>query len=646
MAEGMDWLMVGSKSEAEQAPASRLTVEQAAYAVVGLLAAALRLFQLGLRPLDAPEAEQALAAFRFVHGEIQAAPVGTLPALFTGNVTAFTALGAGDWTARLMPALAGLLLALLPYGLRHRLGRGGALAASLLLAISPSALYASRRVDSAALVAACGLALVVGLIRYVDFRRRGALYLAAGALGLGLVAGPGFYSLLLILLIFGLGLYAGERWLGRDTGWSLLAGAYQSARTAAGPAGPSETGEPAAAPDSEEERLPGTSLLLRAGAVLVATSALLATTFALHPAGIGLSADLLAAWARSFAPEPGSQPAVYPLLLLMLYEPLILSLGLLEAGRWLASRRRLAGERSSLGPALSHTALFLFWAAAATLLVVVAGHRPATNVLTVVVPLALLGGQGLEAVWRWIDGHSQWRETGLVVLVAAGLAIFFYLQVAAFAQANGAATVSLAGITLYTTSTYLLLALVALLLAVGLGAAAWIWRGPRLVASAAWLTVVGILVLFTVKGLWGANFDPDPRELMIGQSTAPGVRLLIDELEELSRDRAGDLHTLEVTVDTATGPVVAWYLREFENLSVVEGLSRPPDTLVALTLAAADLPIGETFRGQGHALRWHWLPWGLWGQELVGWLLFGEGSLPIVDQEVVLWVSGTGVSSQ
>jgi hypothetical protein len=59
-----------------------------------------------------------------------------------------------------------------------------------------------------------------------------------------------------------------------------------------------------------------------------------------------------------------------------------------------------------------------------------------------------------------------------------------------------------------------------------------------------------------------------------------------------------------------------------------------------VTLAAADLPIGETFRGQGHPLRWHWTPWGLWGQDLGRWLLFGEGSLPIVDQEVVLWVSG------
>ena len=636
MAEGMDWLIDSGKSEQERAPAraSWLTVETAAYAAVGVLAAVLRAFQLGLRPLDAAEAEQALAAFRLVEGEIAAAPAGTLPALLTGNAASFALLGAGDATARLVPVLAGLALALLPWGLRHRLGRGGAFAASLLLALSPSAVFASRRVDSGVLVAACGLALVVGLIRYVDFGRRRALYLAAGAAGLGLAAGPGFYTLLLILALFGASLYVGERWLGRDTGWSSLVGAYEAARHGQD-AGP----EPAAVPPGEGEAAPDSRPLLRAGAILVSVFGLSATTFVLHPAGLGLAADLLASWARGFLPEPGGQPAVYPLLLLLLYEPLILVLGLLEAGRWLASRRRLPTGELPIQRSLSHTALFLFWAAAALLLVVIAGHRPATNVLAVVVPLALLGGQGLEAVWRRIKGRVPGQEVVLGVLVALGLAVFVYLQLAAFARASRTATVSVAGMTLYTTSTYLLLAVVGLVLALGLGAAAWIWRGRRVVAAAAWLAAITILALFTVKGAFGANFDPDPRELLVGQSTAPGIGLLVDQLEELSRNRSGDAHTLEVTVDVATGPVVGWYLREFVRLDVVEGLSQPPVSGAAVTLAQADLPIGEAFRGQGFPLRWHWLPWGLAGQDLARWLLFGEASLPVIDQEVVLWVS-------
>lgn len=638
MAEGMDRLIDSEELPEEQPPAvaARLTVEVAAYAAVGLLAATLRFFQLGLRPLDAAEAEQALAAFRLVGGEIQAAPAGTLPALLTGNAASFTLFGASDASVRLLPALAGLLLALLPLGLRHRLGRGGALAASLLLALSPSAIYASRRVDGAVLVAACGLALVVGLIRYVDFGRPRALYLAAAALGLGLAAGPGFYTWLLILVLFGAVLYVGQRWLGWENGWSSLARAYEAARQ-----GPGAEIEAAAVQSGEGSGPVAPSLLLRAGAILVGVFGISATTFVMHPAGIGLAADLVATWARSFLPEPGGQPATYPLLLLLLYEPLILVLGLLEAGRWLPGRRAGDARLSSPQPSLSHTALCLFWALAATLLIVIAGHRPSTNVLIAIVPLALLGGQGLESTWRRIEGRVRGQDVRLATLVALGFAVFLYLQLAAFARASSSATVSVLGMTVYTTSTYLLLALVALVLVIGLGAAAWIWRGPRVVAAAAWLAAVIILSLFTVKGAWHANFGADPRELLVGQSTAPGVALFVDQLEELSQSRSGDVHTLEVTVDAATGPVVGWYLRDFTRLDIVEGLSGPPATGVAVTLATADLPIGEAFRGQGYPLRWHWLPWGLWGQDLMRWLLFGEGSLPTIDQEVVLWVSGT-----
>jgi uncharacterized protein (TIGR03663 family) len=638
MAEGMDWLIDSEEFAEERAPAvtPRLTVEAAAYAAVGLLAVALRFFQLGLRPLDAAEAEQALAAFRLVGGGIQAAPEGTLPALLTGNAASFTLFGAGDVSVRLLPALAGLLLALLPLGLRHRLGRGGALAASLLLALSPSAIYASRRVDGAVLVAAFGLALVVGLIRYIDFGRPRALYLAAAALGLGLAAGSGFYSWLLILALYGAVLYVGQRWLDWNTGWSSLARAYEVARQGRG------AGSEATAVQSGEGKGPvAPSLLLRAGAILVGVFALSATTFVLHPAGVGLAADLAATWARSFLPEPGGQPAIYPLLLLLLYEPLTLVLGLLAAGRWLTGRRARDARLPSLQPSLSHTALLLFWALGATLLIILAGHRPATNVLIVIVPLALLGGQGLESTWRRIEGRARRQDVRLATLVALGLAVFLYLQLAAFARASSSATVSVLGMTVYTTSTYLFLALVALVLAMGLGVAAWIWRGPQVVAAAAWLAAVIILSLFTVKGAWRANFDPDPRDLLVGQSTAPGVGLFLNQLEELSQSRSGDVHTLEVTVDAATGPVIAWYLRDFTRLDIVEGLSGPPATGVAVTLAAADLPIGEAFRGQAYPVRWHWLPWGLGGQDLMRWLLFGEGSLPTVDQEVVLWVSDT-----
>jgi len=83
---------------------------------------------------------------------------------------------------------------------------------------------------------------------------------------------------------------------------------------------------------------------------------------------------------------------------------------------------------------------------------------------------------------------------------------------------------------------------------------------------------------------------------------------------------------------------VEWYLRDLGRQLVIDDLSTPPVTIAAVSLAAQDLPIGETFRGQGFALQTHWLPWGLRGKALFRWLLFAQADEPVVDQEVVLWV--------
>jgi hypothetical protein len=356
---------------------------------------------------------------------------------------------------------------------------------------------------------------------------------------------------------------------------------------------------------------------------------------------VGHAADLIGDWARSFLPEAGGQPAIYPLLLFLRYESLIVLMGLIEAGRAVVSRRADPWWTAQPGSLFPHTRFLVFWAIVATLIVLISGHRPAGNTLLVVVPLTLLAGQGMERAWRWVADRALWSGAILVSAVALGMLVFFYLQVAAYSQASGTSTVMVGPIALYTTSTYLLLASVAPVLLLGLGAVVWLWRGPELVVAGGWLTAVVVLGLFGFRAAWSTSIShaSDARELMIMQTTDPDVRLLVEGAEALSLAKARDAHTLAITVDATTGPVVAWYLREFKNLAIVEGLSTPPDTMAAVTLAVEDPPIGETFRGQGFSLRSHWLPWGLWGQDLVRWLLFTEGSLPVVDQEVVLWVA-------
>jgi hypothetical protein len=175
----------------------------------------------------------------------------------------------------------------------------------------------------------------------------------------------------------------------------------------------------------------------------------------------------------------------------------------------------------------------------------------------------------------------------------------------------------------------------------GLALLSWFWRGPESLLSGAWLGLLVVLGLVGFKAMWTLNFSRagDPRELMIGRTTAPDVRALVEHLEKLSLEKAGDAHTLPITVDAATGPVVVWYLRDFDGQFVVEGVSEPPYTVAAVTLALQDPPMGQTYRGTRYPLEHHWLPWGLRGQSFVSWLLFTTDGPPVVDKELVLWVA-------
>ena len=130
-------------------PYSKLTVEIGLYAILATLALALRLYRLGLAPLSTSEAMLSVAALRGT-----AIPTGASPLLYWVNAFLFSTFGAGDTLVRLLPALAGSVLVLLPALMRERIGRVGALGAAALLAISPVAIFTSRTASGDALVAA------------------------------------------------------------------------------------------------------------------------------------------------------------------------------------------------------------------------------------------------------------------------------------------------------------------------------------------------------------------------------------------------------------------------------------------------------------------------------------------------------------
>ena len=132
----------------------------------------------------------------------------------------------------------------------------------------------------------------------------------------------------------------------------------------------------------------------------------------------------------------------------------------------------------------------------------------------------------------------------------------------------------------------------------------------------------------------------DARELMIGQTTVPGVRTLVEEVENLSLDvkrRCPHAAAHSRGGDRPRGGMVPARVQE---QTVVEGLSGPArNSGCRYPGREKSLPSARRSVGRAFPCEPIGFLWGMWGQDLVRWLLFTEGTLPIVDQEVVLWVA-------
>jgi hypothetical protein len=161
-----------------------ITVEHALHGLALLLALALRLGALDAIPLSENEAHWALQAHRLALG--RAAEIGPQPlyVLFTGFL--FRLMGSGDIPARLLPALAGSALVLLPLLWRERLGRTPALLMAFGLALDPG-LTAVSRLAGGPMPALAFLSL--GLSAWL-FNAPAA---AGVLLALGLLSGPAFW---------------------------------------------------------------------------------------------------------------------------------------------------------------------------------------------------------------------------------------------------------------------------------------------------------------------------------------------------------------------------------------------------------------------------------------------------------------------
>jgi hypothetical protein len=562
------------------------TVETLLWLALLLVAALLRFGDLGRWPLGEPEARLALAAWQGSEGVAHLSR-GLSPLLLGVNTILFWVLAESDAIARLFPALLGTLALGALWLWRPLLGRGGALGAALLMALSPAQLFFSRWAGPEALSICFALLFLAGVARFGRWRSLNDVWLAAISLALGLTSGPGFWTMLV----------AGALWLG----WLR----FQASRLPDDEAHPTWTTIQQIMADLKPlaPRLAGTT---------VAIFVLAATGFGSNPTGLGAAFELPALWLRNLFAAPAM---LLPFTLVVLfYELPIVLLGITGAALWIDEEP-------------NWTSFLLFWAATIAVPATLLNSGWAGGVALVALPLALLGGVALARLAQALLDEGQLDVEGASMGLAGVIGTFLWLNLLAY---------------IHTAQVmHLWLAMASLLVLLTGLSVTWSMGGPRATIRTFGLFMAVLLLLTSFRTAWALSFDhaSDPREPLAAALAPadPDVRNIPAFLTELSVDRLGQRNMLPVALQRSLGAVPHWYLRHFPKLTLVEGTS--PDLPIVAVLGVTQPAPGEKAIGQRYALRPTWTWPNLVGQALVRWVVTRDIRDGLDTEDAILYVT-------
>ncbi len=589
-----------------------LTVEMALYAACALAALAIRLFLLDLAPLSTREAMQAVAAWHWVNG--RADTFTGSPLLFAGDSLLFLLFGASDFAVRVLPALFGSALVLLPALVRRELGHTGALIASVLLVLSPSLVFFSRSADGVIIAVTCALAALAWGWRYAVDRVPRHLYLAAAAAALALVSAREVWTVVLSVGVFALVLAARARRVA------------PVADVADGPVHEAQT---------EQAR----RVWLVAGALFIGVFLATATMLLTHRDGLGGALSLFGAWIAGL--QPGGS-FFDPLRVLVVYEPIALFFGVIAIVDLIFAGPSWDRDQAPLlALALLTVVAFLVYS--------LGGDKSPARIVVLVVPLSLLAGWYIgtwyEETTEQIAAAPQARQMILtqevpVYLFACALAAFLYIVLAEFATRGSVfAADVLANIThaqqSATFSGVVLTGLIAAAVAIVVFLAVTTvgWGRARIVGTAVVLT---LMTAWTIRQTALVNFSGvwNPRDWLVASAASPNVRDMVSDLEDISRWRANDSHTLTMIVDTSLGPMAEWYLRDFRNAQFIAHPTMLPE-IQALVLS----PNTPTNPGKLMSQRYQLETARVAGEQAspLRWLIFRDVG-NVTSTQAVVWV--------
>ncbi len=562
------------------------SLELVAWLAVAAVAVGVRALNLDGAPLQSNESALAMESWRIF--QRTGLSVSSAPLLIYANTLIFLMLGASDATSRLLPMVAGTLVALSPVAFRSRLGRLGSLVAAMALATSPTLIVASRQVDSTSLSLLLALGLVfVCTSERLDLKPR-LMYLGAFLLALLPTSGPAAFPLLLIL--------------GGYVVTSIRRGEVSPNSDRENPTDPAMS----AGTISVLSRLRARPAAAR-GALLVGGLAyvVVSTGLGTNPIGLGDAiSGPLGIWLAGLAGN-GSRGLVSLPMLLLAYEPFSAVFGIVGGIFAIRQKSRRFDE------------FLVWWAGGAIgLYALTTGFHP-TWFAIAVVPLGFLAGLASESLARSLAHQTSWRPIAL--FVALGLSFL------------GSTLIAASNLSLPDPNVPPeILVLPALAIAILVTTFAWqqgwemTWAG---------ITVVGLVAMLTLNVHAAMMLNPgsslNPAEAFVGTATSPDIRTLstdvstvVNELQ-IGRQLEGRPVTDSIEIATPVAAPLAWYLRQFPQALVVNTIDDAP--AVAIVPAQAKAPrgayAGETFQIASAAP----LP-GLQLKDLVRWWLYRQPS--------------------
>ena len=555
--------------------------EVAAYVLLMAVALAMRLWGLGDRTMHHDESLHALYSWYIVEGRgYEHNPLLHGPFQFFSTSGVFFLFGDGDYTARLLYAVFGTALVGMPWLLRDRLGRTGALITALLLAFSPTLLYFSRFARNDIIMAVFTMGMVALIWSYLRHQRPRDLYLLSALLALAFTTKETVY-----LTVAGLGaflaLLSAQRW--REEGWRWPRIGAPGAlllllATLTLPQGVALIGlvqeplglvlandDPAAGVVGlpyDAGRIVAIVLVVAALGVSAAVGllwdwrrwlvcagvfysvwALLYSSLLTSPYGLASGMwRSLGYWVVQQDVGRGSQPWYYYFVAGGTYEflPVLLAL----VGVFLVVRRGDLFGR-----------FLLLWAVVNLGLFVIASEKMPWLLVHVTLPLILLAGRTAGQLVEMVPWGRAWRSSAV-----AGLALLPLLMAFSY------------HLLFFTPQSSLLGFLVLwgwLLLVFGMAAAVVYLAarvGRREGAALLVLGLASVLLILGVRTGWRATYlsGDVPTEILVYTQTGPDVSRIARDIGRISLG-TGQGRSLRVTVDGDSGfswPW-AWYLRHY-----------------------------------------------------------------------------------